>query len=229
MVVNYMDNFIEPILISLKIAFLATMAAFVIGTACARLMTRVNLPGKEVIETLLTLPMVLPPTVVGFGLLLLLGRNGPLGKLLAALFHIQVVFTLWGAVIAAVVVAFPLVYINVRAGLEKVDVNQERAARTLGAGELKVFFTITLPLAWPGLVSGIVLAFTRSLGEFGATLMVAGSIPGQTQTIPMAVYFSVMNGDTQDAMPLVTCVIAFSFFLLLWFNWWSRKMIKTRR
>jgi molybdate transport system permease protein len=192
-------------------------------------MTRAAIPGKQFIETIFTLPMVLPPTVLGFGLLLLLGKNGPVGKLLATFFHTQVVFTLWGAVIAAVVVAFPLVYINVRAGLEKVDVSQERAARTLGAGELKVFLTVTLPLAWPGLVSGIVLAFTRSLGEFGATMMVAGSIPGQTQTIPMAVYFAVMNGDTQEALPLVACVVVFSFFLLFWFNWWSRKMISTRR
>lgn len=224
-----MNNFIEPVLISLKIASLATIIACVVGIGCARLMTRAAIPCKQVIETIFTLPMVLPPTAVGFGLLLLLGKNGPVGKLLANLFHTQVVFTLWGAVIAAVLVAFPLVYINVRSGLDNVDVNQERAARTLGAGELKVFFTVTLPLAWPGLLSGIVLAFTRSLGEFGATLMVAGSIPGQTQTIPMAIYFAVMNGDTQEATPLVLSVVIFSFILLFCFNWWSEKMMKTRR
>lgn len=224
-----MHNFAEPLFVSLKIASLATLIAFVLGTICARLMLRSSLRGKEVLETIFTLPMVLPPTVVGFGLLFLFGKNGPLGKLLAALFHIQIVFTLWGAVIAAVVVAFPLVYLNVRAGLESVDINQERAARTLGAGEWKVFFTVTLPLAWPGLLTGIVMAFTRSLGEFGATLMVAGTIPGKTETIPMAIYFKVMNNDFQDAVPLATCVILFSFILLFSLNWWAKKVNSRRR
>jgi molybdate transport system permease protein len=218
-----MEIFIGPILISLQIASMATLLAFVFGTVCAVVMVRTSLPGKEIIETIFTLPMVLPPTVVGFGLLFLFGKNGPLGKLLATMFDFQLVFTVWGAVIAAMVVAFPLVYLNVRAGLESVDINQERAARTLGASELKVFFTITLPLAWPGLLTGIILAFTRSLGEFGATLMVAGAIPGQTLTI------AVTNNDMSQATPLVACVTIFSFVLLLCYNWWLRKVKAIRR
>jgi len=202
---------------------LATGLAFTGGVACARFLARADIPGKALIEALFILPLVLPPTVLGFGLLLVFGKNGPLGKLAELLFHSPVLFTWWAAVIAASVVAFPLMYQNAKSAFESVDVNQERAARTLGAGEMRVFLTVTLPLAWPGILSGLVLSFARALGEFGATLMVAGNIPGVTQTIPMAIYFAVGVGDTGRALPLVAMVVLFSFGIIFWLNLWSKK------
>lgn len=215
------DEALAALLLSLRVALLATAVASVSGVACARLLTRAHFPGKETLEAVLLLPLVLPPTVVGFGLLLFLGRNGPL----AWVFPGQVLFTWWSAVIASAVVAFPLMYQNAKAAFESVDINQERAARTLGAGEVRVLFTVSLPLAWPGIMAGLVLAFARALGEFGATLMVAGNIPGQTQTAPMAIYFAVEAGDYGTAVPLVVIVLLFSFAIIFWLNWWSRNRV----
>lgn len=215
------DEALAALLLSFRVALLATAVASVSGVACARLLARAQFPGKEMLEAVLLLPLVLPPTVVGFGLLLLLGRKGPL----AWVFPGQVLFTWWAAVIASAVVAFPLMYQNAKAAFESVDINQERAARTLGAGEMRVFFTVSLPLAWPGIMAGLVLAFARALGEFGATLMVAGNIPGQTQTAPMAIYFAVEAGDYRTAVPLVAIVLLFSFAVIFWLNWWSRNKV----
>lgn len=170
------EETVIAVFLSLKIAVIATTAAAIIGVSSARLLTRLRFAGKEAVETALLLPMVLPPTVVGFGLLLFLRSSGPV----EAVFRTNLLFTWWAAVIASAVVAFPLVYQNARAAFEKVDPDQENAARTTGAGEARVFFTVSLPMAWPGIMSGLVLAFTRALGEFGATLMVAGNIPGKT-------------------------------------------------
>lgn len=219
------DDVLIPVLLSLKVAVLATLAVFVTGIIAARLLARRSFPGKELIEAMLLLPMVLPPTIVGFGLLILFGKHGLFGALLDAVFHHQVIFTWWAAVIASMIVAFPLMYQSARAAFASVDVNQESAARTLGANEWRVFFTVTLPLAWPGIVSGIVLAFARALGEFGATLMVAGNIPGKTQTIPIAVYFAVEAGDYQAAIPLVSAVVVFSLGLISWLDWWSKTRV----
>ncbi|GAW93894.1 molybdate ABC transporter permease subunit, partial [Calderihabitans maritimus] len=165
--------------------------------------------------------MVLPPTVVGFGLLLFFGRHGPVSWV----FPGQVLFTWWAAVIASAVMAFPLVYQNASAAFAQVDPDQENAARTLGAGEIRVFFTVTIPLAWPGILSGLVLAFARALGEFGATLMVAGNIPGKTQTVPMAIYFAVEAGDYRTAVPLVFTVLVLSFTLIFGLHRWSRRQL----
>lgn len=217
------EDILIPILLSLKIVLVATGCVFTGGMLLARLLLRKSFFGKEVIESLFILPMVLPPTVTGFGLLVLFGKHGPLGALARFLFGTQVLFTWGAAVIAAAIVAFPLMYQSARAAFEKVDARQEQAARTLGAGELRVFFTITLPQAWPGILSGLVLAFARAYGEFGATLMVAGNIPGKTQTVPMAIYFAVESGNYRVAVPLVVATVLFSFGAILWLNIWSKR------
>lgn len=171
-----------PLFLSLKIAGIATCIVLVFGILFARLLARCQFPGKRVIESILMLPLVLPPTVVGFGLLYLFGKNGPVGSLLLQTFEFQVVFTWIGAVIAATVVAFPLMYQSATAAFQTYDPNIENAAYTMGASRWRVFWSISFPLAWPGLLAGLVLTFARALGEFGATLMIAGYIPGKTDT-----------------------------------------------
>lgn len=211
-----------PVMLSLRVATLAVMMVFFIGVVVARLMSGRDFPGKDALEAVLTLPLVLPPSVIGFALLMLLGKEGPLGRLLEMLWGISMIFTWWAAVIASTVVAFPLLYQTVRASFRAVDPNIENAARTLGAGEWRVFWTITLPLAWPGLVAGVVMAFARALGEFGATLMVAGNIPGKTQTVPLAIYAATESGDNQTALVLVTIMTVISFAVIFWVNRWSK-------
>ena len=167
----------------------------VLGLAAAYLMTRRIFPGKDMLEAIITLPLVMPPVVTGFILLMLIGRQGPIGKILESVFHTQIVFTPLAAILAAAVVSFPLMYQSSKAAFQSIDQRLEDAARTLNASELKVFFTITLPLAWHGLTAGLVLSFARAMGEFGATAMVAGNIPGKTQTIPVAIYFASEGND----------------------------------
>jgi len=212
----------SPVFLSLKVAVLAVLLVAVIGVPLARLMARVEFHGKDIVEAALTLPLVLPPSVVGYGLLMCIGKNSPLGQLLDS-FGITLIFTWYAAIIASSVVSFPLMYQSVKAAFQSVDQTLEEAARTLGATEPRVFFTITLPLAWPGIVSGIVLSFARALGEFGATLMVAGNIPGRTQTIPLAIFFAVDAGDNATAGTLVLLTTIFSFLVILWVNTWSRQ------
>lgn len=192
-----------PLLLSLKVAGLATLLVLVAGTGLGFLLARRPFPGREVLDALCTLPMVLPPTVLGYYLLVLLGRRGPLGGFLDRVFGIQLIFTWQGAVLAAAIVSFPLALKAARAAFEQVDPQFERAARTLGVSEAGVFFRVTLPLAWRGILGGTLLAFARALGEFGATLMVAGSIPGRTQTLSVAVYEAVQAGQDGLATTLV--------------------------
>ena len=211
-----------PVFLSLRVAVIALVIVTLAGLPLSRLMARREFYGKEFIEAAITLPLVLPPSVIGYGLLMLIGKNGLLGSLLSQI-GIQILFTWWAAVLASTVVALPLMYQSARAAFESVDVNFEKAARTLGAGELRVFCTITLPLAWPGIMAGLVLSFARALGEFGATLMVAGNIPGQTQTIPLAIYFAVDAGDSATAKTLVAIITVFSFIVIFLVNRWSRR------
>ncbi len=215
-----------PILLSLKVALIAVGIDAVLATLLARLLARREFPGKNLIESFIILPMVLPPTVLGFGLLILLGKRGLLGRFLLDNFDLQIVFTWWAAIFAAAVVSFPLMYQSANAAFASVDVALEQAARTLGSSESRVFLRITLPLAYPGLIAGLVLAFARALGEFGATLMVAGNIPGKTQTIPLAIYFAVETGDNTLAWNLVLVITGLSITALFWLNLWARK--KTR-
>lgn len=224
-----MTTGISPILLSVKVALLSTVIVTVIGILTAWIMHRYRFPGQNLMETFIGLPLVLPPTVIGFGLLMLFGKNGPLGSFLENNFHFRVVFTQWAAVIAAAVVSLPLMYRSARAALESVDKSLERAARTLGATEWRIFFTITLPLAKSGVVAGVLLAFARSLGEFGATLMLAGNIPGQTQTIPLAIFFAAESGDMRTAGYLVTIISLVSFIITYGLNTWSGRRTPARR
>jgi molybdate transport system permease protein len=189
--------------LTLKVAFWATAIDLVLGTAAGYALARARFPGRDVLDAALTLPMVMPPTVLGYYLLVLIGAQGPLGAWLLQTFGVRLVFTWQAAVIAAAVVAFPLVFKAARAAFETVDPQLEDAARTLGIGEVGVFLRISLPLAWRGILAGTLLAFARAMGEFGATLMVAGSIAGQTQTLSIAVYEAVQAGQDATANSLV--------------------------
>jgi len=221
-----METNLTPLLLSLQVAVLSTSIVFVIGIALARCMTRRHFFGKHVLESFFLLPLVLPPTVIGFGLLLLFGKNGFLGKLLDQWFGITVVFTLTGAVIASIVVSFPLMYQSAVAAFTSVDRRLEDAARTMGASEWRLFWTVVFPLAWPGLLAGFVLSFARGLGEFGATLMLAGYLPGRTDTIPVAIYFAVESGQMEKAMFWVIIIVALGMSTTLWLNWWSRRNLR---
>jgi len=194
--------------LSLQVATWATLLNAVLAIGVAWVLARLRFPGRDLLDAVLTLPMVLPPTVLGYYLLVLIGRNGPIGAFLHERFGITLVFTFAGAVIAATVVAFPLVMKSARAAFETIDPQFERAARVLGLSPLAVFFRVTLPLARRGILAGLLLAFARALGEFGATLMVAGSIPGRTQTLSIAVYEAVQAGEDATANVLVVIVSA---------------------
>jgi molybdate transport system permease protein len=207
-------NPLAPILLSLKVASIATAFTFAIGLSLARLFTRRAVPLKGLWESLIVMPMVLPPTIMGYLLLLFFGRRGPAGALLERL-GAPVIFTWVAAVIASIVVSLPLMYQNCKAALSSVDPQYEKAARTLGVSEGRIFRRITLPLAAPGIVSGVVLSFARALGEFGATLMIAGNIPGRTQTIPLALYNAVEGGRDGEARLLLGVTVAIAFALIL--------------
>lgn len=201
--------------LSLKVAGLATLLNIVLGTAAGFALARWRFAGRDVLDTVLTLPMVMPPTVLGYYLLVLLGRNGPIGGWLQNTFGINLIFTWQGAVIAAMVVTFPLVFKPARAAFEGVSPQLEQAARVLGLRERSVFFRVSLPLAWRGILAGVLLAFARALGEFGATLMVAGSLPGKTQTLSIAVYESVQAGEDALANQLVLLISMVCILILL--------------
>jgi molybdate transport system permease protein len=175
----------------------------VLGIGVGYLLARKRFVGRDLLDTLLTLPMVMPPTVLGYYLLVLLGRNGWVGKWLQETWGINLIFTLKGAVIPATVGAFPLVLTPARAAFEAIDGQIEEAGRVLGISEIGIFLRVTLPLAWRGILAGVLLGFARALGEFGATLMVAGSIPGKTQTLSIAVYEAVQAGQDAVANTLV--------------------------
>ena len=203
------------IALTLKVALWATAINLVLGVAVGWLLARKRFAGRELVDAVLTLPLVLPPTVLGYYLLVLIGRRGWLGHWLQATFGVNLIFTWQGAVIAATLVSFPLVLRAARGAFEGVDPQLENAARVLGLGEWAVFARITIPMAWPGILAGTLLVFARSLGEFGATLMVAGSIPGRTQTLSMAVYEAVQAGEDAQATVLVLITSAVCIVVLL--------------
>ena len=203
----------EAILLSLKVAFWAVAVSLPFGVACAWLLSRKSFPGKSVLNGIVHLPLVLPPVVVGLILLLLFGTAGPIGGFLKNVFGITVIFTWKGAAVAAAIMAFPLMVRAIRLSLDTVDPGLERAARTLGAGPIRTFFTITLPLALPGLVTGIVLAFARSLGEFGATITFVSNIPGETRTLPLAIFSSLQVPEGEAVairLAVVSVILAFA-------------------
>jgi molybdate transport system permease protein len=200
---------VVPLLLTLKVAAFATLLALVMGVAVGYLLARYQFAGRDILDAVCTLPMVMPPTVLGYYLIVIIGRRGWIGEWLWETLGITLMFTWQGAVLAAAVVAFPLVFKSARAAFEGVESQLEKAARTLGASEVRVFFRVTMPLAWRGILAGTMLAFARALGEFGATLMVAGNIPGKTQTLSLAVYDAVQAGqdDLANFLVIVTSIV----------------------
>ncbi|HCQ22508.1 MAG: maltoporin [Aphanizomenon flos-aquae MDT14a] len=222
-----MPQDLSPLWISLKTALLATFITFFLGISAAYWMLGYRGKGKSLIEGIFVAPLILPPTVVGFLLLLFFGKNGPVGKLLEP-FDATIVFTWYGAAIAATVVSFPLMYKTALAAFSQIDANLLRVARTLGAKELTIFWRISLPLAFPGIIAATTLAFARALGEFGATLMLAGNIPGQTQTIPMAIYFAVESGSINEAWfwSIIIMIVSLSGIIIA--NFWQELLYKSK-
>jgi molybdate transport system permease protein len=202
--------------LSLKVATWATAITLVFGVAVGYLLARVPFVGRDLLDTVLTLPMVMPPTVLGYYLLVLLGKRSAFGAWLQGTFGIHLIFTWQGAVIAASIVSFPLVFKPARAAFESVDAQLEQAAQVLGVPQWAIFWRVTLPLAWRGILAGVLLAFARAMGEFGATLMVAGSIPGKTQTLSVAVYEAVQAGqdDVANMLVLITSAVCITVLLM---------------
>jgi molybdate transport system permease protein len=204
-----------PLALTLRVATLATVLALVLGVALGWVFARTRLPGRSFFEAVCMLPLVLPPTVLGYGILVLMGRNSALGGWLRENFDYTIIFNWHGAVIASALVALPLVLKAASTAFAQVDRNLEAAARTLRQSPLSVFVRVTLPLAWPGILAGTLLAFARAMGEFGASLMVAGSIPGQTQTASMAIYDAVQAGQDRTALILAIIISAVSVAILV--------------
>ncbi|MDA8235675.1 MAG: molybdate ABC transporter permease subunit [Clostridia bacterium] len=207
-----------PLYLSIKVAVSATLVTLVLGLPLAWLLARGDFPGRELLDAVATMPLVLPPSVLGYYLLVVLGREGLIGRFLEETMGISLVFTWQGAVIAASIVALPLLVKTAVESLESVDPELESAARTLGRSDIAVLFTITIPLAWRGIVAGVVLAFARALGDFGATLLVAGNIPGKTQTMAVAIYDAIQAGNSELANFLVLVMTVFAFGTLLILN-----------
>lgn len=220
-----MDFDISPLWISIKVAVCSTIITFFLGILAARYVYSLK-RGRVIIDTLLSLPMVLPPTVVGFFLLILFGRNSWLGGALYDM-GIRVVFTLGGAVIASVAVSFPIMYRTALGAFEQVDTELIDMARVLGYGETAIFTKVWIPLSWPGIAAGATLSFARSLGEFGATIMIAGNLPGTTRTMSAAVYSAMQSGDRSLAYRWVLIILLISMCILLLMNLWSSGRYRT--
>ena len=210
------------VVFTVRIAALSTALILLPGLAAAFILARYRGPGKSILETLLSLPLVLPPTAVGILLLEALGRRAPLGGWLAA-HGIEIVFTWKAVLLATMVMSFPLFVRSARTALEEIDPRLAGIARTLGCGPARAFFRVTLPLAWRGIVSGAVLAFSRALGEFGATVMIAGNIPGRTQTLALAIFSYNQTGHDDRALQLVGVTVVLAFAALWTAEWVTRR------
>jgi molybdate transport system permease protein len=209
------EEFLSPIVLSLKIAFVSGMIVIVLGTLIGKYFARNTFKGKAFVETIIMLPMVLPPTVVGFILIVLFGKNSFAGRMIEWLFNQPIIFTWWAAVIASAVVAFPLMYQSAKSAFQGINTDIEEAARLDGADEWKVLLFVSIPLASRVLIAGSILSLARALGEFGATLMFAGNIPGETQTIPTAIYIAIDSGNMTLAWMWVISIVIISFLMLL--------------
>ncbi|MDM5357441.1 molybdate ABC transporter permease subunit [Peribacillus sp. ACCC06369] len=207
-------DFWSPVRLSIQVAGLAGILVFIIGIILARMMAKKQFRGRVLLETAFLLPLVLPPSVVGFLLIVIFGNNGMPGQFVERVFDQSLMFTWWAAVIASTVVAFPLMYQSAKTGFEGIDEEIENAARVDGAGEWRLFLFVSLPLAVKSIVTGGILSSARALGEFGATLMFAGNIPGQTQTIPTAIYIAMDSGNMTLAWLWVAVIIVISFIML---------------
>jgi len=206
---------ISPVILSIKVSLISTFISLIVGTLCAWRMALSKFRGKLFVETLLTLPLVLPPSVAGYYLLLLMGRGTAWGRWLNDTLNIHLLFTWEAAVIASTAMGFPLMVKAVEAAMKSVEIEIIESARTLGANEWRIFWHILLPCSYRGIIAGTVLAFARGIGEFGATLMVAGNIPGLTQTLPLALYASVQTGN-ESAARLYTLILTLIAFGVLW-------------
>ena len=213
---------LSPLIISLRTATLSIIVTFFLGVAAAQLVYRLKSKTmKTILDGLFTLPLVLPPTVAGFFLLYIFGMRRPIGKFFIEYFAVKVAFS-WGAtVLAAVVISFPLMYRSARGAFEQVDPDVLSAGRTIGMSEWKIFWKVQLPIAWPGVISGAVLAFARGLGEFGATAMITGNIKGKTRTLPLAVYSAVASGNMKEAGKYVAVLVCISFIVVICMNYFS--------
>ncbi|ABX41857.1 molybdate ABC transporter permease subunit [Lachnoclostridium phytofermentans] len=212
----------SPILVSLKTASLSIVITFFLGVAAGKMVYAMrNERIKIIIDGIFTLPMVLPPTVAGFFLLYIFGVKRPIGEFLLNQFAFKIAFSWWATVLAAVTISFPLMYRSARGALEQVDINLVYAGRTLGMSEWKIFRSIILPNALPGILSGAILSFARGLGEFGATAMIAGNIAGKTRTLPIAVYSAVAAGDMNLAYRYVIILVLISFIIIAFMNYLS--------
>lgn len=207
-------DFWSPVRLSIQIAGITGILVFILGIMLARFMAKKRFKGRVILETVFLLPLVLPPSVVGFLLIVFFGKNGTLGQIIEKVFNQPIMFTWWAAVVASTVVAFPLMYQSAKTGFEGIDEEIENAARVDGAGEWKLFLLVSLPLAGKSILTGAILSSARALGEFGATLMFAGNIPGQTQTIPTAIYIAMDSGNMTLAWLWVAVIIAISFIML---------------
>jgi molybdate transport system permease protein len=204
----------SPLVLSLWVSALATSIIAVLGTLIAYVLARKRFFGRTMLDAFTTLPMILPPTVTGYYLIILLGKNGVMGNYIFKLTGWSVMFTWQAAVIAATVVAIPIMIKSAKAAIESVDIEYEKAAFTLGKSEIETFFLVTLPLAKKGLIAGLVLSFARALGEFGATIMIAGNIPGKTSTMPLAIYRAFQSGEDQLATTLVIILTVVSIVVI---------------
>lgn len=218
---------LAPLWLSLKVAFLSTCVTFCLGLLAAHLTVRLR-HGKGILDGIFTLPLVLPPTVVGFFLLMIFGKNGFIGVLLSKI-GVSVVFSWVGAVIASTVVSFPLMYRTARGAFEQLDEDLLNAGRTLGMSEWALFFRVTLPNSIPSIMAGTVLAFARALGEFGATIMLAGNIPNKTQTVSVAIYSAVQAGHWDIAYNWMFIIIGISFVTMLLMNMWTKRSSRFRK
>jgi len=214
---------LEPLLLSFEVAALATCFASVLGVGIAALLSMPRVWGRELIDAAITAPMVLPPTVLGYYVLVLLGRESAIGHWFETLTGAPIVFTRGGAVVAATIGALPLISKAARAALESVDVRLVGAARTLGASQLRAFLTVSLPLSRRGIVAGVMLGFARALGDFGITLMVAGNIPGQTRTASLAIYDAVLSGRDEDATQLSLIMTALAMGVLIFVGYLTKQ------
>lgn len=226
---NLSDLEIQAITLSLKVALCSTLICLPVALWAGNALARSNFWGKPIIESMINLPLVMPPVATGYLLLLLFGTNGWIGRWFYEFFDVRIAFSFYAAVLASVVVAFPLVLRSIRAAIEMLDTDLESASRMLGAGRLETFVRITIPLILPGLVSGLVLGFARSLGEFGATIVFAGNIMGETQTLPLAIYsFMQVPGQEPATLRLVLSAVVISFMAMILSEWYLKRLKNAR-
>ena len=216
---------ISPLIISIKTSLVATLITFILGIVISYKIFWYKGRYESLIDTMLTLPLVLPPTVVGFFILITIGKNGPVGMILKTI-DINLIFTWTATVISAVIVSFPIMYRSLKSSFEQIDNNMIFAAKTLGLSEKEIFMKVMLPISYPGIIGAVILSFARAIGEFGATLMIAGNIPGKTQTMPIAIFFAVESGDMNKAMIWVMIIIGISAIVITISNFISKSRDK---